>query len=210
MDTLKFGTVSAPDGKRGPWRISTLTPTEEDVLLMNLRYVRDGKAYLCCPPGTYRRLTHETRGVIMSNTPMEINTAQAAIRDARGNVFVSGLGLGMVVEAMLRKPEVLSVVVAELDHNVMSLVGPTVSRIAAEHGKPLVVNRCDVEAYTPAADERFDYAWHDIWDQIDDDNLPQMARIMDKFRPFTKQQACWSRPQALALKREMNRITYIG
>lgn len=210
MSTFKFGTVTVPDGRRGPWRIDTFKLTEEDVMLQNLRHLRDSNAYMVCPPGEYRRLTHRERGVIMSNTPMEILTAREAIRDAAGKVFVSGLGLGMVVEAMLRKPEVLSVVVAELDADVMALVGPTVSRVAAEQGKALTVMRCDVETFAPVAGEHFDYAWHDIWDQIDDDNLPQMTRIMSKFRPFAKRQACWSRPQALALKREMNRITVIG
>lgn len=210
MSTFTFGTVSAPDGKLGPWRISTFSLREEDVLLNNLRYIRDDKAYMVCPPGTYRRLTHDKRGVIMSNTPMETLTAQEAVDSARGNVLVNGLGLGMVIEAMLHKDEVRRITVVELDKHVLKLVGPTVTGVAHALGKELSLVHADAEAYEPPAGERYDYVWHDIWDQIDDDNLPQMKRLMDKYRHIAKKQACWSRPQALALKREMGRITCIG
>lgn len=42
MDKFKFGTVTVPDGKRGDWEISTFTLTDSDVLMGNLRAMRDG------------------------------------------------------------------------------------------------------------------------------------------------------------------------
>lgn len=51
--------------------------------------------------------------------------------------------------------------------------------------------------------------WHDIWDAIDDDNLPQMTRLVRKYRGIAKAQGVWSREQARALKREMQRVTFI-
>lgn len=203
---FKFGTVTVPDGQSANWRIDSKTLTEDDVLLANLRHIRDGNAYLVCPAGTYRRLLHRVRGVIMSNTPMEINTAREAIRDAKGHVLVNRLGLGMVVEAMLHKPEVLSVTVVEIDEEVVSLVWPHISKVAFDCGnKHVHLAVADAEAFKPPTMAEYGYVWHDIWDQIDDDNLPQMTRLVRKYSRIAEAQGCWSREQARKLRREIQR-----
>jgi hypothetical protein len=205
MEEFKVGTVTVKDGELGPWRISTFTLSRDDVLMMNLRYIRDGQNWMVCPPGTYRRLTHQARGVIMSNTPMEIYTSQEAIRDAKGRVLVNGLGLGMIVEAMLHKPEVLAIDVVEIEPQIIKLVGPHLRRLAKSLGKELTLIHGSAELHQPAAGVKYDFAWHDIWDQIDDDNLPQMTRLVRRYRPIAEKQGVWSRDQARALRRENQR-----
>ncbi len=44
-------------------------------------------------PGKYRRLSNNGE-VVMSNTPMEINTCMEFIERATGRVLINGLGLG--------------------------------------------------------------------------------------------------------------------
>lgn len=202
---FKFGTVTVPDGQRGPWRINSFTLTEDDVMLANLRYIRDGNAYMRCPPGDYRRLTHKDRGVIMSNTPMEINTAREAIRDATGHVLVNGLGLGVVVEAMLHKPEVQSIIVVEIDEDVVKLVWPHICKVAKLTGKKVGIAVADAERFVLHDLIQLDYVWHDIWDQIDDDNLPQMTRLVRKYQRRAGKQGVWSREQARKLREQMRR-----
>ena len=196
MDGFQFGTVTVPDGKKGLWRIDTFTLTEGDVLMANLRARRDGNHELVCNPGTYRRLVNKVRGCIMSNTPMEIRTAVEAYHHATGRVLINGLGLGMVLEGVLSKPDVTYVRVIEIDQDVIDLVGPHFA-----NDPRVEIIRADAYLYKPAKGEQFDYVWHDIWDDISPDNLPLMAKLLRKYARRTPLQACWSRKMALRQKR---------
>jgi 16S rRNA A1518/A1519 N6-dimethyltransferase RsmA/KsgA/DIM1 with predicted DNA glycosylase/AP lyase activity len=193
---FKFGTCTVPDGKRGPWTIDTITLTKDDVMFMNLRALRDGNAYLACSPGTYKRLRHADRGTIMSNTPMEVRTSIDAYIGAKGAVLVNGLGLGMVLEGMLHKPEVTSIKVCEIDADLIALVGPHFKR-----DPRVTIEHVDADEYKPQREERYDYVWHDIWDAIDSENLPHMGKLLRKWARRAANQACWSRPQAQREKR---------
>lgn len=196
MDTFRFGTVTVPDGQKGDWIIDTFTLTEADVQLANLRAMRDGQYEMICRPGTYRRLRHRTRGCIMSNTRMEILTAAEAYSKATGRVLINGLGLGMVLECVLAKPSVTYVRVIEIDQDVIDLVGPHFSK----DPRVEIIN-ADAYEYTPAKGETFDYVWHDIWDDINADNLPLMAKLARKYGRRTSDQGTWSKKEALRDKR---------
>ncbi|MCV5648158.1 hypothetical protein OFN55_36090, partial [Escherichia coli] len=73
------------------------------------------------PPGRYRRLSNGW-DVVMSNTPMEIRTCQDFIERATGRVLINGLGLGMVLHAILQKDDVTHVTVIEKEQDVINLV----------------------------------------------------------------------------------------
>lgn len=126
--------------------------------------------------------------VVMSNTPMEIRTNRTFVRYAKGNVLINGLGLGMVLTAILRKPEVESVTVIEAAAEVIELVAPTFRddpRVEIVHA-----NAFD---YQPPKGMRFDAVWHDIWDFISAENLPEMHRLHRKYGQRTPWQASWCR-----------------
>lgn len=197
MNNFSFGQCSVPDGKAGPWKIDTFTLTRDDVLMMNMRAARDGNDYLMCHPGTYKRLTHERRGCVMSNTPMERRTAVEAFHNAAGRVLINGLGLGMVLEGVLAKPEVTDVTVIELDPDVISLVGP---HFAAD--PRLRIINADAYLWVPPKGEKWDYAWHDIWDDINADNLPLMSKLTRKYARRAAKQGAWSRAE---VRREVRR-----
>lgn len=191
-----FGYVPVPPSQRGPWRVDNVVVTADQVLLQNLRWMRDNRAEMCVEPGTYRRLAHKEHGCVMSNTQMEIRTAQVALRRATGRVLITGLGLGMVLHGILAKPEVTAVLVVELDPHIIKLTAPHFSDTR------LRIVRGDARTFKPPAGERFDYAWHDIWDAIDDDNLPDMAAVRKHHRPWAAAQDCWSEPLARRMRRE--------
>lgn len=199
MDKFKFGTVTVPDGKRGDWEISTFTLTDSDVLMDNLRAMRDGNYEMVCYPGTYRRLTHKKRGCIMSNTSMEIITAREVYDDATGRVLINGLGLGMVLEGVLSKPDVTFVRVIEFDADVIALVAPHFA-----NDPRVEIVHADAYEYKPAKGETFDYVWHDIWDEISADNLPLMAKLCRKYGHKAAKQGVWSRKQARREQRRYN------
>lgn len=188
---IKLGGCTVPDGERGDWSIKTFTLTEDDVRMANLRAnLRSRVMY--CPAGTYRKLVHKRRGVVMSNTPMEILTNREAFNAATGRVLINGLGMGMLLEAILSKPCVTYVRVVEIDPDVIALVGP---HFASDPRVEII--QADALSYKPAKGERFDYAWHDIWDDICSDNLEQMRVLARRYnkRVATRGQGFWSRDQ---------------
>jgi hypothetical protein len=183
----KFGDATVPDGRSGPWTIDTFTISEAEARRYNIFNMRT--PFMWIDPGTYRRLRHDSRGVVMSNTPMEVRTNQWAYCQARGRVIVNGLGLGMFLEGILQKPEVTYVRVIELDEHVIRLVGPHFRK------DPRVeIIQGDAYTYCPARGETFDFAWHDIWDDINADNLPSMAKLGRKYnKRVAAEQMFWSR-----------------
>lgn len=202
---FKFGTVTVPDGEQGDWAVKTFTIDEQEARRFNISaaYSSGGGAYLHISPGTYKKLEHKNRGVIMSNTPMEIRTCHDVWAHGTGRVFINGLGLGMVVEALLSKPDVTFIKVLELDPDVIKLVSPHF-KAAIDAGR-LEIVQGDAYAYKPAKDERYDYVWHDIWDDISSDNLKLMQKLTAKWRNRAGKQGVWSREQARVQARRERR-----
>lgn len=194
---FQWGTCTVPDGEFGPWKIRTTTLTKSDVMLANLRAIRDGNHYLICNPGTYRILTHSERGVIMSNTQMERRTSIEARAFAKGRVLINGLGMGMVLEGLLALDRVTSIRVVEIDADIISHVGSyfksTDPRVEIVHG--------DAYEYKPSKGERYDYVWHDIWNEISASNLPKMGQLLRKWSKRAGKQGCWSRTEAMRERR---------
>lgn len=167
-----LGTCTVPDGVSGDWEISTFTVSDIEAQMFNMRAVRDGGAVMAIRPGTYKKLTHKRRGVIMSNTPMEVRTNRRAYERATGRVLINGLGMGMLLEAILSKPDVTYVRVIEIDPDVIKLTGPHFA-----NDPRVEIVQADALTYKPAKGEVFDYVWHDIWDTIGEENLPEMATL---------------------------------
>jgi hypothetical protein len=195
---FKFGTCTVPDGERGDWKISTFEITEDGARFHNLRAMINRSRYQMVFPGTYRRLSHRNRGVIMSNTTMEIDTNREAYYASHGRVIINGLGLGMLLEGILAKtdsngdPSVSFVRVIEIDADVIALVGPHFA-----HDPRVEIVHSDALTYKPPKGEPpFDYAWHDIWDTICGDNLPSMAALGRKWsKKRAHSQGWWVRDE---------------
>lgn len=188
---FKFGTCTTPVGRKGPWEISEFNITELEAKRENARHRYHGNDYLMVEAGDYKRLTHSRRGVIMSNTPMEIKTCSPVWEHGTGRILINGLGMGMVIEALLSKPDVEYIKVIELDQDVIDLVYPHFA-----HDKRLEVVQASAYDYQLTKDDRYDYAWHDIWDEICGDNLKDMARLCNKWRRRVGRQDVWSQEQA--------------
>jgi hypothetical protein len=179
--------VTVPIGERGKWRIEKFTITDRGSELATLRSLwQDGRGSIC--PGTYTKLVCEGRGIVMSDTPDEMRDHADAVRHARGYVLINGLGLGMVLGAILKKPDVERVTVVELDADVIALVGPHYACDRLE-----IVNASAFD-YEPPRGSRYGAVWHDIWDEICADNLPQMTKLKRKYGRRALWQGCWSEP----------------
>ena len=140
-----------------------------------------------CPAGTYKRLRRGST-VVMSNTKMEVDTNRAFVRAATGRVLVNGLGLGMVLTALLKKPDVASITVIENSPDVIALVAPTFAS-----DPRVTIIHADALEWRPAKGEKFDAVWHDIWDDISSDNLQDMKTLHRRYGRRADWQGSWMR-----------------
>lgn len=192
--TFTLGMTTVPCGSQGDWAIEEFEISESEANLNNMRCQWNRQRMFMVDPGRYKRLSHRRRGVVMSNTAMEIRSNREALRSATGHVLINGLGMGMLLEAILKKPDVLSVRVIEVDADVIALVGAHFAqdpRVAIVHA--------DAFDYMPDRGEVFDFVWHDIWDDVCADNLASMTRLVRKYGRRAKKQAVWSREIIRAL-----------
>lgn len=193
--SIQIGKVEVPCGQRGEWKIESFRITKSMSRWTALRAMLKGFRGEYCPPGRYKKLV---RGdvVVMSNTKMEVDSNREFIQIATGHVLINGLGLGMVLTAILQKEDVISVTVVEKDADVIALVGPTFKR-----EKRLTIIHSDALEFNPPKGVRYNAVWHDIWDTISADNIPQMIKLHRKYGRRTDWQGSWMRHKCEELNR---------
>jgi predicted membrane-bound spermidine synthase len=105
---------------------------------------------------------------------------------AEGHVLINGLGIGMVLGAVLKRPKVTAVTVVEIDPTIIAMVWP--------HYQDPRVTMVQDDAFTfkPPPGARYGAVWHDIWDFICLDNLPQMSKLKRRYGRWAGWQGCWS------------------
>lgn len=180
---MQIEAVTVPEGVSGKWSIRKFTVSEVDAKATLLRAMMKGRGYV--PPGTYTELRCDGRGIVMTDTPDERRDHWEPVHMATGHVLINGLGIGMVLSAVLKKPEVTAVTVVEIDPDVVALVGP---HYASERMQIVTASAFD---YRPTKGLRYGMVWHDIWDGICSDNLPEMTRLKRKYGRRTDWQGCW-------------------
>ena len=184
MKDYKYGDVIVPNGKSGAWEVSDVEVTKFDSMMSSWR----GGSTFYCPEGQYKRLTCG-RTIVMSNTPMELRTNRSFVRAAKDEVHINGLGLGVVLLAILMNPEVSGVTVVEKNRDVIDLVAPSFERFASI----LTIIHDDALQYKPPSRKRFGAVWHDIWNDICSDHLEDMKLLSRRWGKRTEWQGCWSR-----------------
>lgn len=185
--------VNLPAGQSGNWRVEhfTVTPDEASMDRM-LAAVKGRRRHI--KPGRYTRLMrHGT--VVMSDTPDEMSDHRMAVFKAAGHCLVLGLGLGMVVAAMLEMPQVTRVTVVELSEDVIALTGPT---LKARYGDRLEIIQGDALAWMPPKDVRYGVVWADIWDDITSENLPEMQLFNRRYAKRADWKGNWCEDECKA------------
>lgn len=173
------------DGETAHFKLEYFEVTEHDVKFVQLRDILHGRSeYDGFKTGLYIRLCKKdgeqwNKGVIMSDTWMEKQTNVTAYKKARGDVLIAGLGLGMVLLAIQKKPEVSSVTVVELEQEIIDLV---------KHQLPLnsKVTIIQGDIFQFKTDQKFDTIYFDIWDTLCADNWEEMKKLHRKFRSRLK------------------------
>lgn len=171
--------VTVPVGSKGPWTIERFSLTEDESKFSSIRF-----GARCIPAGEYTRLMRGD-AIVMSDTPAEMRDHSSFVRRAIDHVLINGLGIGMVLGAVLSKPEVKRVTVVEIDQDVIDLVA---GHYACDR---LEVVHCSAFDYRPPKGVHYGACWHDIWDDMCGDNLAEMTKLKRKYGRRTNWQGCW-------------------
>jgi hypothetical protein len=182
--------VDLPEGKRGRVEIRKFTIEENSLgnMLLGMRASRAGE---------YTALFRDGR-LWMSDTDAEQRDhwkADWQIRISGGRILVMGLGLGMIVHRALQYEHVEHVDVVEIDPDVAELVGQHYA------GPRCTVHVADAYEIKWPRGTRWSYAWHDIWPDLCEDNLPEMARLARSYGRRVDQQGFWGKELLLQERR---------
>jgi hypothetical protein len=176
--------VSVPEGAAGDWRIERFEITKHEAMIGSIRAMQHGRGSVS--PGIYTKLVHARRGLVMSDTPDEMRDHYPIIIAATGHVLLNGLGIGMVLAAVLKRNGVSRLSVVEKEPDVIALAGPHYRK------DPRVEIICaDAFDYKPPKGTHYGAVWHDIWDNLCVDNLEQMTKLKRRYGRHADWQGCW-------------------
>lgn len=164
--------VDLPEMEKGEWKVEKFTTL--------LRRAPVGE--------TFTRLRRNGT-LVMTDTPAEMSDHSSAVRRAKGSCLISGLGIGMVLKNILLKPEVTDVTVVEISQDLIDLIAPY-------YQDERVTFVCaDILTWKPPKGKRYNMVWHDIWDTICTDNLPEMATLHRRYGRKTDWQGSWCKKE---------------
>jgi hypothetical protein len=182
--------IDVPDGMSGDYEVSTFTVSEEAAEFENLG-AAIGHSSRYIDAGTYKKLT-QLGEVVMSNTPAEIDDHRPLFFRVKikkpETVLLNGLGLGVALKEILKSETIKRVWVIEKSHDVIKLVGPTYVR-----DPRVTIIEADAFTYKPSKGVRYGAVWHDIWNTICEDNLPEMKTLHRKYGRRCDWQGSWGR-----------------
>ncbi len=188
---LRYAKSGVPEGRCGEWVVErfVIRDRSEDLPAPDPR-----PAWVRARPGVYTRLRAGSVDY-MTDLYEEWWSQRTAMTEAvrrGGDVLITGLGLGMVAETILRsEPDsVRSVTVLERSPEVISLVGP---HLGAEHAARLAIVEADAFEWSPPAGARFSVVWHDIWpNPFDPASITESQELMDRYARWADWQGSWA------------------
>jgi len=169
--------VKLPYKSFGDYRLQPYRVSPADAQMFNFREALHAHRFITA--GKYTALTQQG-SIWMTDTPAELVDHIPFVEHVYyhgGYVLVLGLGLGMVVQAVLEMPHVQGCTVVELSPEVIQLVAPTYKR---RYGKRLNVVNADALSWEP--DHLYSAVWADIWPSLSGDNLPEVARLKRRYK----------------------------
>lgn len=198
----------------GPWKIANFTIGEAGAKMFNLQSILNGVGSRGVKPGTYTKLVHAQRGVVMSDTPAEMRDlwhyehalkrfAPLATTDEKW-VHIDGLGMGVTVMMALKLG--YSVEVVELDIDVIALIEPQLRKLLSVCPSPasLTVIHANALEWRPPKGKFYHVVWHDIWDMLCTDDLAEHAILNRRYGRRTYWQGAWGHELLVCERRKEN------
>lgn len=174
-----------PPGASGPWVVERVSLPPRPI------GIDDRPSCFHFRAGDYTCLRRELT-TYMTDLYDEWWTQRRGIDEAAtrgGRILVTGLGLGLVAEAMLASPEVSAVSVLESEADVIRLVAPS---LRAHFGSRLEVIHGDAFSWSPPSGASFSVGWHDIWpDPYGAEVAAEVARLESRYATYCDWQGSW-------------------
>ena len=182
--------VNIEPGESGNFSVERFEASEQAASFERIRAVVGGGR--CVPAGTYTALYRKGgwggKTLVMSDTRDEIYDLRGVLTNAHDHCLVAGLGLGVVVRAMLLDERVTKVTVLEISPDVIKLVGES---LKAEFGDKLEIIEADALEWKPPKGVHYGTCWFDIWDDICADNLSEMSKLKRRYARKSDWKGCW-------------------
>lgn len=139
-------------------------------------------------PGRYTSI--EIDGLAFaSDEAKEIVDYLPFLRAAHGHILLTGLGLGLCLQALLRKEDVEHVTVIERNPDVLAIVAPHY-RAMFDNARMTFVE-ADAFTWQPPRGIRFDIGYHDIWPVAAGFYWPQHEHLFAHYQTFCTEQESW-------------------
>lgn len=150
--------------------------------------------------------------LIMSDTPYERLTNQAFVNNAHGNVLIVGLGIGLLLKALIPKlenGEISHISVWEKNDSLIKLWN--MAKLYLPVHDKISIFHYDVFEYKQMKKQlkgAFDSIYIDIWAELNEDAYAQMKLFRRAFRPFLNPNnpnafiECWGRKECVQKMRK--------
>ena len=169
-----------PEGTKGNARVEHVRVSKNASAFTAIRAMAHGLGEYV-REGEYAQL-YVGNWLVMSDTSMEKRSNRGVLWNARGDVLIAGLGLGMILLPLLEKPEVKSILVIEKSQDVIDLVEPHIRKAAKKKGSSKLTVVCaDIFEWAPPKGQKWDTIYFDIWGDISTDSLKDMGKLHRKF-----------------------------
>lgn len=167
-----------PEGEHGEAKVVHIQISKDDVAFSRIRAIQHGRNELVSA-GRFAQLKVDG-SLVMSDTDMERRSNWEVLHEAKGDVLIAGLGLGMILYPILQKGEVKKVEVIEKSQDVIDLVGPTVRKWRGAKSK-LSIIQADALGWKPPKGQKWDTIYFDIWSEISTENLDEISMLHKRF-----------------------------
>lgn len=186
---------SVPSGQHGPWEIYR-QDIHKVVHWTDWRQrQRAGFPSITVLARMTDATLHTEHGdVVMEDSREEMEKHLPIWMAGRGDVLVSGLGLGCVVRGLLANQRVNRIDVVELDPVILRVVGAEFQgnkRVRLHHGDALTY------PWDWRAGAGWDFAWHDVWTP-EGNGVPLHCihlKLFARYRDRARRQGAWAMPR---------------
>jgi spermidine synthase len=138
------------------------------------QYLQSGKDYVSLIP--------ESEQVMMSNHETETITNQKFIDNAKGNVLIFGLGLGLIIFPLLNDEQITKIDIVEIDSDIISYVGDI---IKSHDVRNIVrIHKGDSFEYHNELQTTYDTIYFDIWEYVGEKELYEIKDLHKTYTIF--------------------------
>jgi hypothetical protein len=196
--SLVYDTVSTMKTikKSGDWELREFAVTKDDekIQMLNPSYRQLGRFV---PAGTYLQLLREDI-IVMSNTPDELKDFKYFLdecnmlykrKGAKIDILIAGLGMGCVVDALLKSDCGAEITVVEKSQDVINITAPKYKDC-----KNVKIVEDDIFELDnkKLPSKHYDIAWFDIWDDICSSNIEEFKKLRRKYSRKAKLKRFWA------------------